>query len=216
MKSNWKRYTSLDEFITAEANAKNIMKVNNTLEHILRNKICSDDGLWLEFGVCSGATINLISSFTDNVVYGFDSFYGFPEPWTWASDDLSQASYGNFNREGKLPDVSGNVKLIAGWFNDTLPKFIEERKDSLKITFIHIDCDLYSSTKTILTELLPYIDSGTVICFDDLLGYPNYRQHEIKAFYEFLQETNHDFEWLCGETDEIARGRETSVAVRIL
>jgi hypothetical protein len=34
------------------------------------------DTLWLEFGVYSGRTINYISSFTEDNVYGFDSFEG--------------------------------------------------------------------------------------------------------------------------------------------
>jgi hypothetical protein len=40
-----------------------------------------NEGLWLEFGVCSGRTINLISTNTKNKVYGFDSFFGLPENW---------------------------------------------------------------------------------------------------------------------------------------
>ena len=37
--------------------------------------------LWLEFGVASGRTINYISTFTNDTVYGFDSFEGLPEKW---------------------------------------------------------------------------------------------------------------------------------------
>jgi hypothetical protein len=37
--------------------------------------------LWFEFGVASGNTINYISTFTNDKVYGFDSFEGLPEKW---------------------------------------------------------------------------------------------------------------------------------------
>ena len=37
--------------------------------------------LWLEFGVASGISINYISRFTNDKVYGFDSFEGLPEKW---------------------------------------------------------------------------------------------------------------------------------------
>jgi hypothetical protein len=37
--------------------------------------------LWLEFGVATGTTINYISRFTNDKVYGFDSFEGLPENW---------------------------------------------------------------------------------------------------------------------------------------
>lgn len=53
--------------------------------------------LWLEFGVASGKTINYISKFTKDKVYGFDSFEGLPEKWRDGFDK------GAFNRNGNLP-----------------------------------------------------------------------------------------------------------------
>ena len=70
--------------------------------------------LWLEFGVASGNTINYISKFTNEKVYGFDSFEGLPEKWRDGFDK------GAFNRGGYLPKVNDNVELIKGWFNETL------------------------------------------------------------------------------------------------
>ena len=59
--------------------------------------------LWLEFGVASGNTINYISKFTTDKVYGFDSFEGLPEKWRDGFDK------GSFNRHGILPHVNSNV-----------------------------------------------------------------------------------------------------------
>ena len=53
--------------------------------------------LWLEFGVYSGRTINYISKFTNDIVYGFDSFEGLPEKWRDGFDK------GIFSTEGNLP-----------------------------------------------------------------------------------------------------------------
>jgi hypothetical protein len=64
--------------------------------------------LWLEFGVASGNTINYISKFTDEKVYGFDSFEGLPEKWR---DGFNK---GSFNMNGKPPKVNDNVELIKG------------------------------------------------------------------------------------------------------
>lgn len=75
--------------------------------------------LWLEFGVASGKTINYISQFTKDKVYGFDSFEGLPEKWRDGFDK------GAFSRNGNLPQVNNNVELIKGWFNETLPDFIK-------------------------------------------------------------------------------------------
>ena len=79
--------------------------------------------LWLEFGVASGKTINYISKFTNDTVYGFDSFEGLPEKWRNGFDK------GCFNRNGNLPKVNKNVTLIKGWFDETLPNFIENKVD---------------------------------------------------------------------------------------
>ena len=38
-----------------------------------------ENTLWLEFGVAGGNTVNYISRFTQDTVYGFDSFEGLPE-----------------------------------------------------------------------------------------------------------------------------------------
>ena len=105
--------------------------------------------LWLEFGVASGKTINYISNFTNDKVYGFDSFEGLPEKWRDGFDKST------FNRNGNLPKVNSNVKLIKGWFNDTLLNFIQ--KQNKKVSFIHMDADLYSSTKYVLDILKNYI-----------------------------------------------------------
>ena len=149
-----------------------------------------EDTLWLEFGVASGNTINYISKFTNNTVYGFDSFEGLPEKWR---DGIEK---GFFSRNGILPQVNSNVKLIKGWFNETLVDFIKIQNK--KISFIHIDCDLYSSTKYVLDTLINYIDNNCIIIFDELVNYPGFDgdNGELKAFYEFITENNVDYEWI--------------------
>jgi len=148
------------------------------------------DTLWLEFGVASGRTVNYISNFTEEIVYGFDSFYGLPEKWR---DGFEQ---GEFNLDGNLPEVNANVTLIKGWFQDTLPAFLTEHDK--KISFIHIDCDLYSSTKYILNTVKPYLQEGCIIIFDELVNYPGFdgETGELKAFYEFITENNVNYEWI--------------------
>jgi hypothetical protein len=146
--------------------------------------------LWLEFGVASGHTINYISKFTNDIVFGFDSFEGLPEKWRDGFDK------GAFNRNGNLPNVNSNVTLVKGWFDNTLPNFIKSQNK--KISFIHIDCDLYSSTKFILNTVKEYINPGCVIVFDELVNYPGFDGDtgELKAFYEFITENNVKYEWI--------------------
>jgi hypothetical protein len=148
------------------------------------------DTLWLEFGVATGRTINYISTFTKDKVYGFDSFEGLPEKWRNGYDK------GFFSRNGVLPQVNENVELIKGWFNETLPDFIKTHNK--KVSFIHMDADLYSSTKCILENLKDYIDTDCVIVFDELVNYPGFdgETGELKAFYEFITDNKVDYEWI--------------------
>jgi hypothetical protein len=148
------------------------------------------DTLWLEFGVASGQTINYISTFTTDKVYGFDSFEGLPEDWRQGFDK------GAFNQDGNLPQVNSNVELIKGWFNVTLLPFIQ--KKNKKVSFLHLDADLYSSTKYILDVLKEYLDRDCVIVFDELVNYPGFDgdKGELKAFYEFITENKVEYEWI--------------------
>jgi hypothetical protein len=148
------------------------------------------DTLWLEFGVASGRTINYISQFTPNIVYGFDSFFGLPEKWRDGYEE------GEFSLDGNLPEVNQNVTLIKGLFQDVLPAFLREQIK--KISFIHIDCDLYSSTKYILTTVKPFLQEDGVIIFDELVNYNGFdgETGELRAFYEFINENNVNYEWI--------------------
>lgn len=162
--------------------------LNYVFEHMkLQHK---PDTLWLEFGVATGNTINFISKFTNDRVYGFDSFEGLPEKWREGFDK------GHFNRNGYMPEVNNNVILIKGWFNNTVENFIKNKNK--KVSFIHIDCDIYSSTKCIFDALKNYMDKDCIIIFDELVNYPGFdgEKGELKAFYEFITENKVDYEWI--------------------
>ncbi len=164
---------------------------------------CVCGGLYLEFGVFQGKSINLISStLPDKIIYGFDSFEGLPETW-WREDKYPK---GHFSLEGNLPQVNENVRLIKGWFNETLPDFVKEHPEPC--AFIHIDCDIYSSTKTVLDILRNQIVSGTIIVFDEYFNYPGWQEGEYKAFMEFVKWSDIKFEY-------IARTNGGQVVVRI-
>jgi len=84
-----------------------------------------------------------------------------------------------------LPPVRGNVRLTKGFFEDTLPGFVAQHPGA-KIALLHIDCDLYSATKTVLERLAPLLVEGTIIVFDEYFNYPGWQQGEFKAFAEFI------------------------------
>ena len=163
---------------------------HDTLRHILTKGILDPNDMFAEFGVYKGTTISMIAKqYPDTKIYGFDSFEGFPED---GRDDWKH----DFSLNGKLPDVPDNVELIKGYFEDTLKDFASKHKGKY-LSFLHIDCDIYSSTKTIFTELNEMIRPGCVIVFDELLHYKGFESNEIKAFHEFLIKTSRRFEWLA-------------------
>ncbi len=146
------------------------------------------EGLVCEFGVAAGKSVNFIARLLPSVtVYGFDSFEGLPEDWR---DGLPK---GHFKVRG-LPKVESNVMLIPGWFDETLPDFLAEHPQH--IAFLHVDCDLYTSTKTIFDALEKRIRPGTVILFDEFFNYPGWKEGEYKAFIEFVERTRIPFEYI--------------------
>lgn len=148
------------------------------------------DGLYLEFGVYKGDSLNRLASLRPNkIFYGFDSFEGLPETWTLGS------RRGSFNVEGRFPPVRKNVRLIKGFFENTLGGFIQNHNKEL-VSFVHVDCDLYSATRTIFQHIRPMLRPGTVIVFDEYFNYSEWEEGEFKAFSEFLQEKKVNFKYI--------------------
>lgn len=149
------------------------------------------DGLVLEFGVYSGKSINLISERLPNRrIFGFDSFEGLPTEW--AGRHVKQGHF----KKVELPEVNDNVHLIKGWFDDTLPIFVDANEEQ-PVSFLHIDCDLYSSTKTVFDNLRKRIVPGTIIVFDEYMNYTTWRHHEHRAFMELCESENIEFTYLA-------------------
>lgn len=137
------------------------------------------DGLTLECGVYFGRSLRFIAAQTHAPVHGFDSFEGLPEAW-----NVNEPA-GAYSTGGRLPSgLPTNVVLHRGWFENTLPAFFAATPGEIRL--LHIDCDLYSSTKTVLQCANARLVPGSVLLFDDFLGYPGYEQHELRAFEEFV------------------------------
>lgn len=144
------------------------------LRHILDQ---DPQGHALEFGVEKGLSLRMIAAVMP--VTGFDSFQGLPEDW--------RPGY----PQGALacgPPVVRNSRLVAGWFADTLPMF--DFSGVEPIGLVHIDCDLYSSTATVLKHVVPHLKSGCYLCFDEFHGYAGADQHEQRAWIEYTDNTD--------------------------
>jgi hypothetical protein len=146
---------------------------------------------YLEFGVWKGDSINYFSKHNIDINYfGFDSFEGLPESWRPGFDK------GAFDLEGNIPKVNPNVKLYKGWFNETIPVFLNNNVLSSDV-FLHIDCDIYSSTKDVFDLLGKSLKGEVHILFDEYFNYPFWESHEYKAFQEFVIKNNIQYEYLA-------------------
>ena len=197
-------YNNIDDFLDAAIvmHTKSPHR-SHEVDQAFFGRIASEaiPGLVLEFGVATGYTLNCIAdNFPNQTVYGFDWFQGLPEDWR------SDHRKGHF--ACAVPTVRDNAELIIGLFEDTLPKFVQDHTEPTA-SFIHLDADLYSSTVTILNNMESRIVKGTILLFDELEYPGNYKDHEYKAFREFLERTGHVVEYFG------TRGRET-VAFRIV
>jgi hypothetical protein len=101
---------------------------------------------------------------------------------------------------GSQPSLSwrAGAKLVKGLFADSLPPFLARTEG--RVLLAHIDCDLYSSAKTVLTLLRPRLETGTVLAFDEYFNYPGWEAGEHRAlveFAEFAEENGRSFEYLA-------------------
>jgi predicted O-methyltransferase YrrM len=172
----------------------NLLKVPfvKTPEKLLRLALSKapSDGLLLEFGTYKGNSINALAKLRPtSTFYGFDSFQGLPEGWTAGTRE------GGLTTHGRIPPVRKNVELIAGFFADTLPKFLE-RHPNAPVAFVHVDCDLYSSTLTVLESLRPRLRVGSVLVFDEFYNYADWMEGEYKAWTEFCEKYSIGFRYI--------------------
>lgn len=145
-------------------------------------------GLALEFGVASGATLAIIANAiaADRTVVGFDSFTGLPETWRAGFPSGSFA-----HDRPHVPDAA----IVTGLLEETLPAFLADNEEP--IAFMHLDADLYSSTKTVLDLTADRIAEGAVLIFDEFINFPGWRNHEFRAWTEFVARTGRTFEYLA-------------------
>lgn len=188
-------YLEVGRWMKAHGFTVSYFENRERLFETMAQQIQDQRALYLEFGVYEGAAMRYWSRLLrnpDSHLHGFDSFEGLPEPW------LLHRPKGHFSLNGHIPQIDDvRVRFFKGWFEDTLPHYRAPEHDALILNF---DADLYSSTRFVLRQVKELIKPGTVIYFDEF----NHRDHEMKAFDEFLDETGMKFSCV-GATPSLAR-----------
>ena len=162
----------------------------------------------LEFGVFGGVSLAMLAEAMrydpkgmERRVVGFDSFRGLPK----ASEDHARWKEAdcaiNHGWHPLIPENApitaqvsrdlfqacnlGDAILETGLFADTLRACVPSKYQ--KAALVHIDCDLYESTREVLDGIEPILQSGALLLFDDWFHYKgDPRRGEARAFHEFL------------------------------
>ena len=151
----------------------------------------------VELGVWRGDTLRRIAAAAEgHEVYGFDSFFGLPGDFAGG-----QFRRGAFSTKGTVPPrLPINVEVRQGWFNDTVARFTHEMlAGGTRVSFVHVDCDLYASAKEALSLLVPVLASHAVLQFDQFTGYPEWRNGEARAWWEVSEALGVEFEYVWYE-----------------
>jgi tetratricopeptide (TPR) repeat protein len=151
--------------------------------HLLPERI---EGLCIELGVRFGNSLQRLQRHTQAQWHGFDSFAGLPSSW-------NERAKGSYSTGGYIPDLGSDITLYKGWFIQSIPTFMQHQKGPISI--LHIDCDLYSSTKEALFLFAPWITTGTILIFDEYLMNPTWQEDEHKAFLEIAEQKGWTFEY---------------------
>jgi len=170
----------------------------NKLIHLTKNI----EGDIVECGVYRGYSLLIISKIVENKkinkkIFGFDSFRGFTEVSQIDNPEYAKTGkFGNTSKEGVIKIllsqkisknfIKNNIRLIEGDFSKTLPSFKN------RISFLHLDCDLYKSYKICLKKLYPLVNKGGIIAFDEYLNDTIHYPGGQKAINEFFKDKKHD------------------------
>lgn len=106
--------------------------------------------------------------------------------------------FGNFQGPGEsrhLPGVHPNVHLHVGWFNQTLPPFLDSRAGAGPVAFAHLKAGGYMSTVQVLTAFASRcrLRIGSVLAFDEAFGAPRIHREEQRALQEVT--ARHKMRW---------------------
>ncbi len=162
-----------------------------------------------EFGVASGTSLmafvrmnNIFNKLRPHPVakkhvFGFDSFEGLPDldsaidlatEEARRNDDMRAGGFdssGTYSTLLEFVAAHDNCELFKGWFSDTVPEFLTKRPHAV-FSLLHVDCDLYESTRDALSPTIKRLAPGGVILFDEVFhrDYPG----ETAAFWEIYND----------------------------
>jgi len=157
-----------------------VQAVTTKFQGRLQQQQVESNGILIELGVWRGDSLRIIAqAAAPLLVHGFDSFQGLPLPF----DSFPR---GAFSTDGQVPvRLPLNVDVHPGWFNLSLASFFYQlQNEHVNVLFVHVDCDCYTSAFEALDVIAPHLVIGSILLFDQYMGYPEWKQGEAKAWNE--------------------------------
>ena len=150
----------------------------------LFRKVAHVPGDIVECGVYKGASLSrfikfreILENSSSKKIIAFDAFGKFPK----TNYNLGKIERKNFIKEAssdksvslreyikllKSQNLYNNIELIKGDVHRTLKKY-KNKNPHLRLSLLHVDVDLYESTKIYLEELFPLVMRGGIVILDD-------------------------------------------------
>jgi hypothetical protein len=159
------------------------------------NRITGD---YVEFGSWSGRTFRMAYDESRHQQYrcrlwAFDSFSGLPTPRDatdqhprWIAGDMATSlrEFEALCQRHGIPRTA--YRTIPGWYEDTLRNGTTGERPQ-DICLAYVDCDLYSSTVTVLEFLRPRLKHGMILVLDDYFAWsPDGVSGERRALSDVL------------------------------
>ena len=197
IKNDWE----IENLFYQNVHPSRLVKLLNHFELLKKTKKCP--GSIIECGVLKGNSLIRFAIFRDYLnmynkkLYAFDAFGTFPKSYLREKNSILRKEKNfatihdkNTGKGFKAQIINKllrqkkikNYKLIKGDIFETLDKFIKKNK-KLKISFLHLDMDVYLPTLYALKKFYKYIAVGGIVVIDDFKTLPGATQ----ATKEFLK-----------------------------
>ena len=162
-------------------------------------------GDYLEFGVFNWSSLASMyhavqeSNVCSMRFFWLDAFEGLPPESEWEDDGVWKkwfytCSFDRMQECLKRKNIdSDSIIWIKWWYKDTLNDSTIKKFNIFNPGIVFIDCDTYSSSKTVLDFIAPLVNTFTIVCLDDwkLNDLDIKWMGEYRAFNEFLEQNKH-------------------------
>ena len=186
--------TVLISFVIRNLNGDNFHNLNKFIQiyKIWNNiKLDSIQGDYIEFGIFKGKslyhsvkTAKKINAEKNITFWGLDSFEGFPvENHEFYKAKNFKASK---SKVKKSFNKYKNVKIIDGYFEDTLSS--DELQNIENISFAFIDCDIYESAQVAFNFIKSKMTRGGFIMIDDFTSIDKNGNYIAKSFFDIFDD----------------------------